>query len=97
MMEIKILSSTEKILLMSIEDEDISIPEIIRHELLKDSHIVFAGVMQQHPLLKKLTMRIQTKDVEPLNVLISSSLKAVEKSSELLSEAKKILIEGETP
>lgn len=89
-MEIKVISSTEKILIMDIENEDISIPEIIRHELLKDSHVIFAGVMEQHPLLKKLTMRVQTKDIEPLNILISSCSKATEKSSELLSEVKNL-------
>ncbi|MCP8307888.1 MAG: hypothetical protein H3Z53_02680 [archaeon] len=92
-MEIKVISSTEKILIMDIEGEDISILEIVRHELLKDNHVIFAGVIEQHPLLKKLTMRVQTKNIEPLNVLISSCSKAIEKSSELLSEMKKILIE----
>ncbi len=88
------ISSTEKILVMDIEDEDISIPEIIRYELLKDNHVIFAGVMEQHPLLKKLTMRVQTKGIEPFNALISSCSKAIEKTSELLSEIKKILIKG---
>ncbi|MGQ9468789.1 MAG: RpoL/Rpb11 RNA polymerase subunit family protein [Nitrososphaerales archaeon] len=96
-MEIKILSSTEKVLLMSIEDEDISIPAIVRHELLRDHHVAFAGVMEQHPLLKKLTMRVQTKGIEPLNVLISSCSKAIEKTFDLLLEVKKVLIkEGES-
>jgi len=89
-----VISSTEKILVMDIEDEDISIPEIIRYELLKDNHVIFAGVMEQHPLLKKLTMRVQTKGIEPFNALISSCSKAIEKTSELLSEIKKILIKG---
>ncbi|MCP8315293.1 MAG: hypothetical protein H3Z51_00325 [archaeon] len=93
-MEIKVISSTEKILIMDIENEDISIPEIIRYELLKDNHVIFAGVMEQHPLLKKLTMRIQTKSIEPLNVLISSCSKAIGKTSELISEIKKILVKG---
>ena len=93
-MEIKVISSTKNILVMDIENEDISIPEIIHYELLKDSHVIFAGVMEQHPLLKKLTMRVQTKGLEPLNVLLSSCSEAIEKASELLSEVNKALVEG---
>jgi len=93
-MEIKVISSAKNTLVMSIENEDISIPEIIRYELLKDGHVIFAGVAEQHPLLKKLTMRVQTKDIGPLNVLISSCSKAIEKTSELLSEVKKALVKG---
>lgn len=93
-MEIKIISSTKNNLVMDIEDEDVSIPEIIRYELLKDNRVIFAGVSEQHPLLKKLTMRVQTKGIEPLNALISSFSKAIEKTSELLSEVNKALIKG---
>jgi DNA-directed RNA polymerase II subunit RPB11 len=93
-MEIKVISRTENSLMIEIENEDISIPEIIRHELLKDEKITFAGVREQHPLLKKLNMRVQTKDVEPLNALISSCSKAIEKTSDLLSEVKKVLAKG---
>ncbi|MCP8323564.1 MAG: hypothetical protein L6N96_05240 [Candidatus Methylarchaceae archaeon HK02M2] len=87
-MELKVLSNESKTLLMHITDEDISIPHIIHHELLEDERILFAGVIQQHPLLNRLTMRIQTKDVEPVDVLISNILKAIEKSAEMLSEIK---------
>ncbi|MGQ9718594.1 MAG: RpoL/Rpb11 RNA polymerase subunit family protein [Nitrososphaerales archaeon] len=89
MMEIKVLSSSERALLVDIEDEDISILEIIQHELLKDDRVVFAGWAQRHPLLKRINMRVQTKATEPLKVLISGSSKASEKASELISEAKK--------
>ncbi|MCP8303897.1 MAG: hypothetical protein H3Z50_00255 [archaeon] len=88
-MELKVLSNANKTLLMYIEDEDTSIPEVIHHELLEDEHIVFAGVIKQHPLLNRLTMRIQTKNIEPVDVLVSSSLKAVERSAEMLSEVKR--------
>lgn len=90
-MQIKVISSTNDILVLDIEDEDISIPEIIHYELLKDNHVIFAGVAEQHPLLKKLIMRVQTKGIEPMNVLISSCSKAIEKTSELLSEVNKAL------
>jgi DNA-directed RNA polymerase subunit L len=56
--------------------------------------VIFAGVTEQHPLLKKLTMRVQTKGSEPLNVLVSSCSKAIEKVSKLLLEANKALVEG---
>lgn len=88
------ISSTEKNLIIEIENEDLSIPEIIRHELLKDKHVLFAGVREQHPLLKKLNMSIRTKEVEPLNALISGCLKAIEKTSDLLSEVKNTLTKG---
>jgi len=91
MMEIKVLSSSEKAILVDIEDEDISILEIIQHELLKDDRVVFAGWAQRHPLLKRINMRVQTKTTEPVKVLISGSSKASEKASELISEAKRIL------
>jgi len=91
-MEIKVVSSTKNILVLDIENEDISIPEIVHYELLKDRHVVFAGVMEQHPLIKKLTMRVQTEDVAPLNAVISSCSEAIEKTSELLSEVKKTLV-----
>ncbi|MCP8319281.1 MAG: hypothetical protein L6N95_05585 [Candidatus Methylarchaceae archaeon HK01B] len=90
-MELKVLSNANKTLLINIEDEDISIPEVIHHELLEDENIVFAGVIKQHPLLNRLTMRVQTKIIEPGDVLVSSSLKAVERSAEMLSEVKRNL------
>lgn len=90
-MEIKVISSNENTLVIDVEDEDISVPEIVRRELLKDDHVTFAGVTEQHPLLKKLTMRVQTKGVEPLNALISGCSKAIEKASDLLSEVRKTL------
>ncbi|MEM3437841.1 MAG: RpoL/Rpb11 RNA polymerase subunit family protein [Nitrososphaerales archaeon] len=95
-MEIKVISNAEKNLIIEIENEDLSIPEIIHHELLKDEHVLFAGFREQHPLLKKINMRIQTKDVEPLNALISSCSKAIENTSNLLSKVKDVLTkEGE--
>ncbi|MEM3382705.1 MAG: RpoL/Rpb11 RNA polymerase subunit family protein [Nitrososphaerales archaeon] len=87
-MEIKVISNAENNLTIEIEDEDLSIPEIIHHELLKDEHVLFAGVREPHPLLKKFDMRIQTKGVEPLNALISSCSKAIENTSNLLSKLK---------
>jgi len=92
-MELKILSDSNKTLLINIEDEDISIPQVIQHELLEDEHIVFAGVIKQHPLINRLTLRIQSKDIEPLDVLVSKSLKAVEKSAVILSEVRRSLDE----
>ncbi len=91
MMEIKVILSNENTLIIDVENEDISVPEIIRREILKDGHVTFAGVTEQHPLLKKLTMRVQTKGVEPLDALISGCSKAIEKASDLLLEVKNTL------
>jgi len=92
-MELKVLSSADKTLHMEIIDEDISIGDILHHELLKDDHTVFAGIVKQHPLLNRLTLKIQTKEKDPLDVLVSSSSDAVKKAAEILSEIKKNLDE----
>lgn len=91
-MELKIISKDDRSILMNILGEDLSVSQIVHHELLEDERVVFAGAVQKHPLLRELVMRIETKTTKPTEVLVSSCLKATEKANDLLSEAKRSLV-----
>ena len=94
-MELKILSNTDNKSLINIENEDIAIADIIHHEILNDVNVIFAGIMQKHPLIKRITISIQTKNIKPLDVILSNSLNAVNKVDEINSELKKYLLNAE--
>lgn len=76
---------------MNIIGEDISVSEIVHHELLEDERVIFAGAVQKHPLLRELVMRIETRTTKPTEVLVSSCLKATEKATDILSETRRSL------
>ena len=96
-MVVKIASSTENLMELHLEDEDFSVAEIVHHELLSDKRVVFAGVMPAHPLVKRIVLKIQTKKVKVPEVLTDGSQRAVQRSTEILNEARRALAERKPP
>lgn len=90
-MRITKVTSVDKTLEMQIEGEDIALADIIHHELLKDSRVVFAGAISTHPLLKKILFRVETKETKPVNAIIDSCNKAAENVTELFDKTNKSL------
>ena len=92
-LEVKISSITDNPLEFEVEGEDLSILEILHHEILQDKRVIFAGVTCPHPLLKKGVMKVQTKEDRPIDVVIECGAKVLEKSSEILAQFKVLLKE----
>ena len=87
----KVVSRSAKELEVNIEGEDVSLAQIVHHELLKDKDVVFSGVHPPHPLLKILIIRIQTAKGDPKDALVSSGKAAAENAKILLEEMDKSL------
>jgi DNA-directed RNA polymerase subunit L len=90
-MDLKVISKDSKSIELSIEDEDISIPEIIQHNLLKNSQILFSGFAQKHPLLKNQVIRVQTKNKPPKSILVDSCSITIDEVQKLRSLLEKSL------
>lgn len=90
-MEIKI-EKQKKNLKMEIKEEDLSIGQIVRRELLKNPDTAFAGVVKPHPLLKKFVINLQTKRRNPVQVLVDGSKSAMKQSMELTKKVESALI-----
>ena len=91
-MKIYTNSISSKSVEIIIEDEDISLADIIHHELLSDNNVVFAGAVPTHPLLRKTVIRVETKSRNPTDATISSSSKALENIEKLLTMARGAII-----
>lgn len=85
----------DKRLKMEVEEEDLSVAQIVRKELLKRPDTAFAGVVKPHPLLTKFIIALETKENDPVVTLIEGSKKAFEQSEELANQMK-ILLAQET-
>ena len=71
-METKI-SEDANIITVEVENADVSLGYIIRHEFLKNSNCVSAGVIKPHPLISKFTMRFETKKENSKEIIIQNS------------------------
>ncbi len=93
-MELKLIEETKSGIKLQIEKVDFSIPDIIHQEILKDSNVVFAGVLPPHPILKQFIIKMEVKPkFKPIQILITSSEKAWKQAESILKEAQQILKE----
>ena len=93
-MELKLIEETKSGIKIQIEKVDFSIPDIIHQEILKDSNVVFAGVLPPHPILKQFIIKMEVKPkIKPIQILTASSEKAWKQAESILKEAKQILKE----
>ncbi len=76
---------------MEVENEDLSVAQIVRKELLGRPDTAFAGVVKPHPLVPKFIIALETKKRDPIATLIEGSKKALEQSEELATQAKSLL------
>lgn len=76
---------------MEVEDEDLSIGQILRKEVIKNKDVVFAGVVKPHPLIKKFELTVQSNKEQPIDELIRGGNNAIKVSEELQKKYKKLL------
>lgn len=74
---------------LQVDDEDIALADILHHELLQDERVSFAGTVRSHPLVKRFTIKLQTKKAKPKDVLLASCEKALDETAKLLNEIEK--------
>ncbi|QQP48916.1 DNA-directed RNA polymerase II subunit RPB11 [Caligus rogercresseyi] len=59
--------------IFTINKEDHTLGNLVRHQLLKDPNVLFAGYKNPHPLEHKIILRIQTtSDYTPLDALMNA-------------------------
>ncbi|MFN3621468.1 MAG: RpoL/Rpb11 RNA polymerase subunit family protein [Nitrososphaerales archaeon] len=87
------LSKKDDILEVKFVGEDVALADILHHELLKESGIIFAGVAPTHPLLAETTLTIRSK-TDPTKILSRSIKKASETIKELLDKTEDTLKKG---
>ncbi len=93
-MELKLIEETKSGIKLQIEKVDFSIPDILHQEILKDSNVVFAGVLPPHPILKQLIIKIEVKPkIQPIKILTASSEKAWKQAESIMKETQQILKE----
>lgn len=90
-MELKKISGDATSLELHVDGEDVAVAEIVHRELLKDPRVVFAGVAPLHPLLRRLVVKVQTKQVAPVQALVEGSEQAQKNVAAFLDEVKKLV------
>lgn len=86
MAEVKILKSEKNELELSIDS--MTVAELLREYLNRDSSVVFAAWRREHPN-KPLLLRIETKGKDPKKA-VEQAIEEIEKEAEkLASEVKK--------
>jgi DNA-directed RNA polymerase subunit L len=71
-------------------DEDTALADILHHELLKDSNVVFAGVAPIHPLLAETKLTIQGKG-DPAKSFAEGVKRAADTVKEMLDKTEAAL------
>ena len=85
-MEVEVIESKGNVL--EVQIDDLTIAEVLRVYLHKDSSVEFAAWKREHPT-KPIVLRIETKGKTPKKAL-DDAVKLIEKDSEtFLEEAKK--------
>jgi DNA-directed RNA polymerase subunit L len=82
-MDVQLKKSSSKEVLLDIRKSDISTLYIVQHELLKDSTVEFAGVIQKHPLTREYAMRVSISKGSPMKEIAKATKAALEYSDEL--------------
>ncbi|HUC38972.1 MAG TPA: RpoL/Rpb11 RNA polymerase subunit family protein [Candidatus Acidoferrum sp.] len=59
-MEVKILKNESKELIIEFESRDLTMPDLLAHELLNDGDVSFAGVSRSHPETGKPILTVKT-------------------------------------
>lgn len=84
------LSKKGAVLEVRFVNEDVSLADILHHELLKDNKVIFAGVAPTHPLIAETKLTIQSK-TDPTKSLVASVERAAVTIKEMLDKTESIL------
>ena len=78
-MEIKVIKDEGKELVLEFETPDLTIPDLLAHELLNDSDVSFAGVSKDHPETGKPRLVVKTSRGKPAGA-ISDAIESIGKN-----------------
>ena len=90
-LEFHVTEVSKKEIELRIEDEDYSLADILRHELLAIEDVEFAGIQPPHPLLRRLVIRVRAKKGSPMKHIEEGALRAAKRVKELREAAEKVL------
>ena len=88
-MQIQTSNEDDKGLTIEITGEDLSLAEIVHHELLEEKSVTFAGVIHPHPLIKKLVLKVRAQRIKPEKAFVNGVQRAVETTQELFDSVEK--------
>ncbi len=71
-MEIKVIKNEGKELMLEFETKDLTIPDLIAHELLNDNDVTFAGVLKDHPEVGKPMLVVKTNRKKAVDAVSSA-------------------------
>ncbi len=60
LMDIKVIKNEAKELIIEFDSRDITLPDLLVHELLEDGDVSFAGVSKEHPDVGRPILVIRT-------------------------------------
>jgi DNA-directed RNA polymerase subunit L len=83
-MDIKVIKNESKELMIEFETKDLTIPDLLAHELLNDADVTFAGVAKDHPEVGKPLLVVKTGKKKAVDAVTS----AIERMSDSLKEMK---------
>lgn len=59
-MDIKVIKNESKELVIEFQSKDMTMPDLLAHELMNDSDVAFAGVAKAHPEVGRPVLTIKT-------------------------------------
>ncbi len=83
-MEIKVIKNEGKELMLEFETKDLTIPDLIAHELLNDNDVTFAGVLKDHPEVGKPMLVVKTNRKKAVDAVSS----AIDRIGESIKEMR---------
>lgn len=83
-MEIKIIKNESKELILEFGSSDLTIPDLLAHELMNDSDVGFAGVTKEHPEVGKPRLVVKTSKKSASKALES----AIDRIRDNMKDAK---------
>jgi DNA-directed RNA polymerase subunit L len=93
-MQVQIVYEDDKAFTLEVVGEDYALAEIIHHELLNEKNITFAGVLQSHPLIKRLVVKVKAQRIKPEKALLTSIENSKIATNELLKVVTQALSGG---
>jgi DNA-directed RNA polymerase subunit L len=90
-MQVRVSHDDERMFIVELTGEDVSLAEIVHHELLGEKNVTFAGVVPPHPLLKKLILKVRAQRIKPEKAFLTSVERAESNTHELLEATQKVL------
>ncbi len=88
-MKMNVIKDEGNEMTIEFETSDLTIPDLIASELLKNDDVEFAGVSKSHPEVGKPTLVIKTGKKKPRDALAKALTQIEEMASELKGQLPK--------